>query len=261
MNCSETQFAMPLYLSSELDATRMADFELHVQRCPQCARELEYSRSCDELLRDACLEQPVDTAGLRERVLSEISKSGHRRRSLFRRPFYSLPIAAVLLLAIGIGIAYFTLRGSSSQTVYAAALKDHYGEIVQHASFSDWPQTPEAIRAFVREQLGDADFLDSLTPAGSHLARAQHCDLGDKRFVHLVYRNEVREISIYVRRKDGELPGATVETVSGCALHAAAINKFEIAGFQSQKYTILVVSDLPRAESLLIARNAALSLT
>ena len=58
-----------------------------------------------------------------------------------------------------------------------------------------------------------------------------------------------------------ELPGATVETVNGCALHATAINKFEIAGFQSQRYTVLVVSNLPRAESLNIARNAALSLT
>ena len=37
--------------------------------------------------------------------------------------------------------------------------------------------------------------------------------------------------------------------------------KFEIAGFQSQRYTVLVVSDLPRAESLSIARNAALNLT
>ena len=98
MNCSETKFVMPLYLSSELDATPMAEFELHVQRCGPCARELEYTRHCDELLRDACLEQPVDTSGLRERVLSEISKSIPRRRFLFRRPVYSLPIAAVLLL-------------------------------------------------------------------------------------------------------------------------------------------------------------------
>ena len=260
MNCSETQFVMPLYLSSELDATRMADFELHVQHCSACARELESATHCDELLRDAYREESVDTLNLRERILGEISKSGHRRRSLFGRLVYSVPIAAVLLLAIGIGIAYFTLRGSSSQTVYAAALKDHYREIVQHEPFSDWPQTPEAIRAFVREQLGDADFLENLTPAGYHLARAQHCDLGDKRFIHFVYRNEVREISIYVRRRDAELPGPSVETVNGCALHATAINKFEIAGFQSQRYTVLVVSDLPRAESLLIARNAALGL-
>ena len=111
------------------------------------------------------------------------------------------------------------------------------------------------------QQLGDADFLDKLAPARYRLTRARLCDLPDKAYVHLVYKNDAREISIYLRRKDAELPGATVETVNGCALHATAINKFEIAGFQSQRYTVLVVSDLPRAESLRIARNAALNLT
>jgi len=260
MNCSETKFLTPLYLSSELDATRMADFELHVERCGPCARELEYARHCDELLRDACLEEPLDTMDLRARALSEISKSRPRRRFLFRRPVYTLPIAAALLLAIGAGIIYFSLY-NSSQTVYAAALDDHYSEVVKNPPIGGWRKRPEEIRAFVRQQLGDADFLDKLAPADYHLTRARICDLPDKPYVHLVYKNDAREISIYVRRKDAELPGATVETVNGCALHAAAINKFEIAGFQSQRYTVLVVSDLPRAESLRIARNAALGLT
>ena len=260
MNCSETKFVMPLYSSSELDATRMADFELHVQSCRPCARELEYARYCDELLRDACLEQPVDAMGLRERVLSEISKSRPRRRFLFRRPVYTLPIAAALLLAIGAGIIYFSLY-NSSQTVYAAALDDHYSEVVKNPPIGGWRKTPEEIRAFVRQQIGDADFLDRLGPADYNLTRARLCDLPDNAYIHLVYENDVREISIYVRRKDTELPGATVETVNGCALHATAINKFEITGFQSQRYTVLVVSDLPRAESLRIARNAALSLS
>jgi len=260
MNCNETKFVMPLYLSSELDATRMADFEIHVQQCGPCARELEYARHCDELMRDACLEEPLDTMDLRARVLSEISKSRPRRQFLFRRPVYTLPIAAVLLLAIGVAIVYFSLY-NSSQTVYAAALDDHYSEVVQHPTIPGWRETPSEISAFVRQQLGDADFLDKLAPAGYHLMRARLCDLPDKAYVHLVFKNDAREISIYVRRKDVELPGATVETVNGCALHATAINKFEIAGFQSQRYTVLVVSDLPRAESLSIARNAALNLT
>jgi anti-sigma factor RsiW len=257
MNCSETKFVMSLYLSSELDVTRMADFELHVQRCGSCARELEYARHCDELLRDAYREQPIDTLRLRERVLSEVSKSKPRRRFSFRRPVYSLPIAAILLLAIAVGIAYFTLHDGAAQTVYAAALDDHYNEVVQHPPIGGWRETRPEIEAFVRQQLGDADFLDKLAPADYHLKRARLCDLPDKAYVHLVYNNDAREISIYVRRKDVELPGPTVETVNGCALHATAINKFEIAGFQSQRYTVLVVSDLPRAESLRLVRVVA----
>jgi hypothetical protein len=260
MNCSETKFVMPLYLSSELDAMPMADFELHLQGCGPCARELEYARHCDQLLRDAFREQAVNTLGLRQRVLSEISKSRPRRRFLFRRPIYSLPIAAALLLVIGIGITHFILRGSLSSTVYAAARDDHYIEVVQHEP-RPWHETPDDIKEFVREELGDADFLDRFAPAGYQLKRALHCYLLRQAYVHIVYQRDAREISIYVRRKDAELPGAAVEVANGCALHAASVDQFEIAGFRSQIYTVLVVSDLSRAESLRVARNAALSLT
>jgi hypothetical protein len=140
------------------------------------------------------------------------------------------------------------------------ALYDHYQEVVQHPPIPGWRETPEEIKALVRQELGDAEFLDKIAPADYHLTRARRCDLPDTPYVHLVYQNDVRKISIYVRRKDAELPGTTVETVNGCALHAAAANKLELAGFQSQKYTILVVSDLPRVESLGIARRAVSSL-
>jgi hypothetical protein len=96
------------------------------------AHELAHYYFGTLLLRDACLEGPVDALGLRERVLNEISKSRPRRRLLSRQPVYTLPIAATLLLAIGAGIIYTSLSGSSSQTVYAAALDDHYSEVVQH---------------------------------------------------------------------------------------------------------------------------------
>lgn len=259
MNCSETQFVMPLYVSSELDATAMVDFELHVQRCGSCARELENARHCDELLREACLEQPINTLGLRKRVLSQISKSGPRAGFLFRRAYW-VPVAAALVVAMAVG-TYLSVRDGSSGTVYADVLEDHYNEVVNHIT-EGWRETPQQIRAFVSEELGTADFLDKVAFIDYHLARARHCDLPDHHpYVHLVYESDVREISIYVRRSDAELPGATVEMVNGCGLHAVGINHFEIAGFQSKQYTVLVVSDLSRAENLRIARGVLLNIT
>lgn len=259
MNCSETQFVMSLYLSSELDATSMADFERHVQRCGSCARELEYARHCDELLRDACLEQQIDTQGLRKRILSQISESRPRRGFLFRRAYW-MPVAAALVIAMAVG-TYLSVRDDSSGTVYADVLEDHYNEVVNHVT-EGWRETPQEIRNFVREELGNAVFLDKLAPSDYHLALARHCDLPDHHaYVHLVYRSDVREISIYVRRSDVEIPGATVETVNGCGLHAVGINHFEIAGFQSKQYTVFVVSDLSRTENLRVARELLLNIT
>ncbi len=261
MNCTEAKFVMPLVLSNELDALAFADFECHVEVCGSCSRELAYSQYCDDLLRDAYREEPVDTLNLRRSVLNEISRSSQPRRHFFGRPVYALPIVAGLLLVIVIGVGYYSLRSNSSPAIYSAAFDDHFEEVVRHASIPGWHEGSTDIKNFVDRQLGDANVPDKLAPAGYHLQRARLCDLPDKEYVHLVYKNDAREISIYVRRKDAELPVGTVETVNGCALHATVINKFEIAAFQSQKYTVLVVSDLPRAESLSIARAAAIRLT
>jgi hypothetical protein len=258
MNCSEIQFLTPLYLSSELEATRLADFELHLRQCGACARELESAGRCDELLRDAFREQTLDAESLRERVRNQIRKTA-RRRFLFARPIYKLPIAAALLLAVAAGI-FFVLRGGPSQTVYAAARDDHYIEVVQRDP-RPWLETPEEIREFVREELGDADFLERFTPAGYQLKGALHCYLLNQRYVHIVYEGGGREVSVFVRRKDAELPGAALEVVNGCPLHAASVKEFEVAGVQSRRYTVLIVGDLPRAEILQIARAAAVGFT
>ena len=258
MNCNEIDFLTPLYLSSELEATRLADFEQHLRLCSVCANSLEAVRHYDDLLRDAVDAQPLNTEKLRQRVSSQIRKAT-RRRFLFARPVYTLPIAAALLLIIAAGL-YIILSGSLSQTVYAAAQHDHYIEVVQKKE-RPWLETPEEIKVFVRDELGEANFLDRLTPDGYHLARALHCYLLKQRYVHLVYRNGSHEISIFVRPREAELTGSPVEIVNGCGLYAAAVSKFEIAGFQSQKYRVLVVSDLSRSESLKIARKAAADIT
>ena len=258
MNCNEIEFLMPLYLTSELEATRLAEFEQHLRRCSVCATNLENVRHYDDLLRDAFEAQPLNTEKLRQRVSSQVRKAA-RRRFLFARPVYSLPIAAALLLVITT-VIYTVLSGGLSQTVYAAAQHDHYIEVVQQED-RPWLQTPEEIRAFVRDELGEANFLDQLTPDGYHLARALHCYLLKERYVHLVYQNGSREISVFVRPREAELTGSPVEIVNGCGLYAAAVRKFEIAGFQSQKYRVLVVSDLSRGESLQIARTAAAVIT
>lgn len=258
MNCSETQFLTPLYLSGELDATQMFDFELHLRRCTACARELEAARQCDEWLRDAWYQEPLGTDELRQRIMTQIAKT-KRRRLIFRWPPYTLPIAASLLAAITAGI-FIVLWGGSSQTVYAAARDDHYIEVVQREP-RPWLETPGEIKEFVRAELGDADFLDRLAPAGYQLKRALHCYLLNQRYVHIVYESGGREVSVFVRRKGAGLPGAALEVVNGCPLHAASVKESEVAGFQSGRYTVLIVSDLPRAESLQLARAAAASFT
>ena len=247
---------MPLYLSGELDTKVVAEFELHLARCAMCAREVEQIRLYDDLLRNVFARRPLDTRDLRARFWSQISISKNKRLR-FRRPVYILPIAALLLLTIGAVIIYFPLPYTSSQTVYAAAVDDHTEEVLQRAPIDGWRETPEEIEKLLRKELGNSDVMRKLAPDDYKLARARLCDLGSEEYVHLVYKNEQREISIYLRFKGSQLPGAVLDTVNGCTLHAESAGRLEVAGYQSEKFTVLIVSDLPRGESLRLAHEAA----
>jgi hypothetical protein len=168
-----------------------------------------------------------------------------------------MSVAALVLLAICAGIAYFAFPYFSSETVYTSAADDHFEEVVQRAPLEGWRTTPFEIEGLVKAELGDQQIISGLAPAEYRIVRARVCDLAGGRYVHLVYQNEKREISIYVKHKGSELPGAVLETVNRCPVHAESTGRLEVAGFQSEKFTVLIVSDLPRAESLRLARESA----
>ena len=113
--------------------------------------------------------------------------------------------------------------------LYASAVDDHTEEIVQRAPIDGWRETPEEIEKLLRKQLGTSDAMRKLAPADYKLTRARVCDLGSEQYVHLDYKNEQREISIYIRPKGSKLPGVVIETVNGCALHAESTGGFEVA--------------------------------
>src|SRR5262245_46000004 len=112
---------MALYLSSELDAKAMADFELHLAQCVVCNREVEQQTAYDNLLRTCFVGEPLDVRELRARVLNRITTPS-KRTLFFQKPAYLRAIAAILLLACGTAIVYLGVRYTSVATVYADAV-------------------------------------------------------------------------------------------------------------------------------------------
>ena len=256
MNCNEVKYVMPLYLSGELDAKAMSDFELHLDQCVVCHREIEQQRACDNLLRACFVSQPLDVRNLRARVLNQITRLG--RRTLFiQRPAYLLALAAILLLVFGTAIVYLAMRSRTVAPVYADAVDDHYEEVVQRVPLPGWRETFADINLLGQGQLGESEIINKLGPTGYQLVRARVCELGGELYVHGEYKNERGEISIFLKRRGGDLPGAAKEVVNGCPIHIASTRGFEVAGFQSEQFTVLIVSNLPWAENLRLARESA----
>ena len=255
MNCNEVKYVMPLYLSRELDAKAMSDFELHSDQCVVCHREIEQQRAYDNLLRDVVVSQSLDVRNLRARVMNRITTLS--RRPLFlQRPGYLLAIAAILLLTFGSAIVYLAMRSKYVAPVYADAVDDHYEEVVQRVPLSGWRETVADINMLGQSQLGQSEIINRLGPAGYQLIRARVCELAGELYVHAEYKNERGEISIFLKRR-GDLPGITKGVVKGCPLHVESTRGFQVAGFQSQQFTVLIVSNLPWAENFRLALESA----
>jgi anti-sigma factor RsiW len=247
---------MPLYLSSELDATVMSDFELHLDQCLVCDEEIEQQRAHDNLLRDAFVSERLDVRDLRARVLNRITT--RRSRSLFiRRPAYIFAMAALVLLVFGTTIIYLSIRSQRVAPLYADAVDDHYEEVVQRVPLSGWRETVADINTLSQRQLGESEIFSKLGPTGYQLVRARVCELGGELYLHAEYRNQKGEISIFIKRRGGNLPGAAREVVNGCPIHLESMRGYEVAGFQSEQFTVLIVSNLPWAENFRLARESA----
>ena len=148
-------------------------------------------------------------------------------------------------------------RSSNVPIVYADAAQDHYDEVVKQYP-RGWLRSAAQINAFVQEHTGDAAVIAALAPAGYRVDRVRLCELELSNYVHLVYSDGEDEISFFIRRQDGEkLAGRRATKVKGAAIYAEAVNALYVAGFQSPRYTILVVSGQSAERSLHFAVNAA----
>ena len=257
MKCSQAEYLSPLYYSGELESQVIADLELHLKECPSCAREFDLQKHADEMLRESVLAEPVNDAAVRERVRESLWPSRPNWEVFARRSLASAVAVAALAVMAFVIWNMVASRSHNVPTVYADAAQDHYDEVVRQFP-RGWLRAPAQIDAFVREHAGDAEVITALAPDGYHLDRARLCELDLSNYVHLVYTDGENEISFFIRRQDGEkLAGKPTVKVKGATIYSETVSALYVAGFQSPRYTILVVSGQSRERSLHFAVNAA----
>ena len=93
MTCGAIREAIPDYVANRLDAAALAAAEDHVGACDECASELE-------LVQALYASRPRVPGGLSARVRAAIG----RDRASMQRPWWGLTAAAVVAVALGIGI-------------------------------------------------------------------------------------------------------------------------------------------------------------
>ena len=93
MSCGSIREAIPDYVASRLDAEALDAVEAHVDACADCAAELE-------LVQAVYAGRPRVPAGLSARVRAAVEGD----RATMQRPWWGLSAAAIIAVALGIGI-------------------------------------------------------------------------------------------------------------------------------------------------------------
>ncbi len=227
MNCQEFQNLCELYLTGELDQERAAALAAHLGNCSSCAQQFAGIIALDDQVRRSVLALEEDSRGIERRVQEAIAAGvSAENNSDGARWNRWVPIAAALLLAVGLAFLIRLQEARAAGRVVAAAQRDHRFEITE-GQLRRWLVEDAAIEKLAASQGVAAQQLRALTPAGYRLAQGKICRLDGQLFLHLVFAQGATKVSVFVRQSESR--SALVRTAGA-------------AGFCDGQFTAVVVT-------------------
>jgi anti-sigma factor RsiW len=256
MNCTEVHYYGPLYHSGELETPYLQDFQEHLDICKTCDETIRREAATDDALRLAS-DELLDVNRVRDEVLAQIQRDQAPKSGFRLTPMYGLAGTAALLLMMIAASMSFRPVAQTPLTIYRDAADDHRAEVVEHMKLR-WAQDDSSILSLLQTVGASEELTQQITPAGFHLDRARICRLLNHRYVHLVYSDGQHEVSYFLRSREGEqLTGNPILTVNGKSIYADTIRDLNVAGFQTNDVTVLMVSDEPNQQVLDTIASAA----
>lgn len=137
MSCDRTGTVLHAYFDNELDALGAAEFERHLEGCPECT---------DILAAMKALRSSLNSAGLYEKTPESLRKTIRTNLGVAklvtvlpsRKPWQWLAMAATLLLVVYTGWRIASVRsGGSEKTMFAAEIVDAHLRSLQPGHLSD----------------------------------------------------------------------------------------------------------------------------
>jgi anti-sigma factor RsiW len=205
-DCRQVRDVLDSYISGELLVETNHAVLAHLARCAACARELERRQRLTALLREAYEDVP-EVGALRSRIGAAIARDRPRWWAGVARRW---SIAALLVVAVAAS-TWYVLRGVR---VDAAALPDSIGDHIECGLTTPAAATFDPARVARRLPPRFAGLVAALRGhTGSlELVDAHACPYRDRRYAHLVFRENGRMVSVFVDdHPRGALPAATLE--------------------------------------------------
>jgi mycothiol system anti-sigma-R factor len=201
MSCELPRAMIHGYLDGELDAFRAAEFERHLEECPECVTALESQESLRSSLHRAQLYEKAPPQ-LRQKILARMRPVEPISISSRRRPVIAewLAVAAVLLLLLYSGWRLIPgLSGKNNQAALVAQIVDAHVRSLQPGHLTDVISTDQhTVKPWFDGRVDFAPPVQDFANDGFPLQGGRLDVVGGRTVAALVYGRRKHFVSVFI---------------------------------------------------------------
>ena len=244
MTCEQTQTRLHAYFDGELDAMASADFERHLESCPDCETRL----AAEEKLRSALVGAQLYARApetLRRKLQTSLPKAAISPEVRDPKPLAAeswrwLAIAALVILAVFLGTQYLEkLNRYSQQQAMAAVIVDAHLRSLQPGHLEDVISTDQhTVKPWFDGKIDFAPPVRDFASDGFPLLGGRLDVIDSRTAAALVYGRRKHIVNVFVEKSQ---PGDTLEG-------SGELQGYHWISWQQNNFTFTAVSDTAYAD-------------